>query len=304
VLCLIFVVFLSLLFLHSSLSSFSSPAFDNRYDGRFRQSRPPPHERVDPLFPRHMKEKPGDPKATKEVEGMQRTYPTVDPVECPSFPDPDYPRAYPVLDVLKNWPPDSPTARPDRIHQQLCTFDYGDVDQREAALRYQEAEVPFIVRGVPDLDEAVLRWGGDGYLEEMFGGQEFKVEYSENNHFMYWRSMSKRQMLDFKPPTSMVDMTYPAWLSKALTSPASPASPHWYFRASGCSSAPGQGCPPPNFERLFEELPIFQPLDSLFVVDPTQQRGIHCRFGMEGIIAENHFDGARNFVALIGGERR
>ena len=43
---------------------------------------------------------------------------------------------------------------------------------------------------------------------------------------------------------------------------------------------------------------------SLFMVSPKEQRGIHCRFGQSGVIAENHFDGSRNMIALIGGERR
>ncbi len=33
-------------------------------------------------------------------------------------------------------------------------------------------------------------------------------------------------------------------------------------------------------------------------------QGIHCRFGMSGIIAEGHFDSGRNFVALVQGRRR
>jgi hypothetical protein len=28
---------------------------------------------------------------------------------------------------------------------------------------------------------------------------------------------------------------------------------------------------------------------SFFIVDPKEQRGIHCRFGMPGIIAEAHY---------------
>jgi ribosomal protein L16 Arg81 hydroxylase len=38
--------------------------------------------------------------------------------------------------------------------------------------------------------------------------------------------------------------------------------------------------------------------------EPKKQKGIHCRFGMKGVIAENHFDGSRNSIALLGGERR
>ena len=43
---------------------------------------------------------------------------------------------------------------------------------------------------------------------------------------------------------------------------------------------------------------------SLFMVEPRQQKGIHCRFGMKGIIAESHFDGSRNVALSIGGLRR
>jgi hypothetical protein len=40
------------------------------------------------------------------------------------------------------------------------------------------------------------------------------------------------------------------------------------------------------------------------MVEPEKQSGIHCRFGMRGIIAESHFDGGRNAAVSIGGMRR
>lgn len=43
---------------------------------------------------------------------------------------------------------------------------------------------------------------------------------------------------------------------------------------------------------------------SFFVVEPSQQRGIHCRFGMPGIIAEAHYDAGRNFVFMTRGRKR
>ena len=55
---------------------------------------------------------------------------------------------------------------------------------------------------------------------------------------------------------------------------------------------------------LYDELPFFKPKESLFIVNPREQRGIHCRFGMRSIIAEAHFDGSRNSVVEIGGMRR
>ena len=94
---------------------------------------------------------------------------------------------------------------------------------------------------------------------------------------------------------------------------------------------------------LFKELPFFQPKKNLFLVNPKEQKGIHCRystiytlpihpytplytlysplyipysplytpihpytgrFGMRSIIAEAHFDGSRNTVVMLGGLRR
>jgi ribosomal protein L16 Arg81 hydroxylase len=51
-------------------------------------------------------------------------------------------------------------------------------------------------------------------------------------------------------------------------------------------------------------LTFFQPKESLYIVEPNAQKGIHCRFGMKGVIAENHFDGSRNMIVVLGGERR
>ena len=42
----------------------------------------------------------------------------------------------------------------------------------------------------------------------------------------------------------------------------------------------------------------------VFIKDPRGQRGIHCRFGMSAVIAENHYDGSRNVIGLFGGRRR
>jgi ribosomal protein L16 Arg81 hydroxylase len=55
-------------------------------------------------------------------------------------------------------------------------------------------------------------------------------------------------------------------------------------------------------------MPYFQPHEDnrneLYLGNPSEQKGIHCRFGMKGVIAENHFDAGRNSIALLGGRRR
>jgi hypothetical protein len=55
---------------------------------------------------------------------------------------------------------------------------------------------------------------------------------------------------------------------------------------------------------IFDELTFFQPKKNFFMVDPSSQRGIHCRFGMRSVISEDHWDGSRNFAATFGGVRR
>jgi ribosomal protein L16 Arg81 hydroxylase len=55
---------------------------------------------------------------------------------------------------------------------------------------------------------------------------------------------------------------------------------------------------------LYDELPFFKPKKSVFMVNPDEQRGIHCRFGMRSVAAEAHFDGSRNAVVQLGGLRR
>ena len=105
----------------------------------------------------------------------------------------------------------------------------------------------------------------------------------------------------------MLRMTYQEWLQHADTSDdqLGPRMPHWYFRLIGCGGMGNDGsCDEGSSEYLFDELPFFQPKESLYIVDPLQQPGIHCRFGMKGAIAGNHFDGPRNTIAVLGGSRR
>ena len=45
-------------------------------------------------------------------------------------------------------------------------------------------------------------------------------------------------------------------------------------------------------------------LNNFFMVESNQERGINCHFGMTGVMAETHFDSSRNFIALMGGQRR
>ncbi|GMH65586.1 hypothetical protein TrST_g8428 [Triparma strigata] len=250
------------------------------------------------------------PHVKEDVMSLKNEYPRKDAPHCPPHPPSDYPHEYPILDILANWPPDMPDFRPEVVYNSLCYFDYSLEGDRAAALNYRKAEVPFVVRNIPDVDDTALRWSDPMYMKNLLGNSNYKVEESVNNHFMYWRNPAKgakvkeRDGKTWTQPTEMIKMQFDEWLEKAESYKGAKAeSKHWYFRVSGCSPN-GGGCPSPNTQELFDEIPIFKPQESLFMVKPKSQRGIHCRFGMTGVIAENHFDGSRNFIALLMGERR
>jgi hypothetical protein len=227
--------------------------------------------------------------------------------------------------VLEHWPPDDTTTRPE-LYQGLCVFDY--MHDYQKAMTYRDAGAPFIVRGDPAVHQTVECWNDPGYMETLMGDVPHRTEFSPNNHFMYWVPPRKNQGLKAPPdrvrlrpkphlhfvekpanwtqPTEMMRMVYADWLLHANVSDSrlGPDMPHWYYRLIGCGEMGHGDCDKDSSEYLFDELPFFQPKSSLYIVDPSRQRGIHCRFGMKGVIAENHFDGSRNFIALISGERR
>lgn len=237
--------------------------------------------------------------------------PTYDIHDCPDHPPENYPHQWQTLELLNNWSPNDPTI-PTKIYQGICIFDY----RRDyvKALNYRKQEVPFVVRGDPEVAETVERWNSPEYLSKLLAMNndvQHRVEFSESNQFMYWMlPKNNRRTLPpgWKKPTTLMRMTYNKWLDHANKTDASllaPDRPHWYFRLIGCGETGPKGeCDTGSSEFLFDELTFFQPRNNLYMVQPHKQRGIHCRFGMTGVTAENHFDQSRNAIVVLGGARR
>ena len=218
---------------------------------------------------------------------------------CPrKGPPPNYPHAWNVMDVIENWNP-MITTEPERLHQSLCVFDY-ETDFSVAQL-YRDAEVPFLLRNTPVLLQTAERWNRNpGYLSSLFQGYLEKTEHSHNNHFMYYNAKSRRLAVPqgWEPPMELTELTFDAWRELADTvTTDEPDQERYYFRVNGV--------PKGLHAFLYDELPLFRPTsDNFFMVDPDELRGINCRFGMKGVIAETHFDESRNFIVLLGGLRR
>ena len=199
--------------------------------------------------------------------------------------------------ILDNWNPDDATIPP--VHfDSFCHFDYQK--EFDKAMNYRNAEKPFVVYNVPEVNEVVTKWSNLDYLNGLVGGSKalYKAETSKDNHFMYWRKKSKKKMeqFNFKPPTGKKSISFQDWLKVAVTNHNKSLvdREHLYFRITGENKN----------HYIFKELPFFWPKESLFIVKPNEQRGIHCRFGMKSVTAECHYDGSRNYVASLGGLRR
>ncbi|VEU35668.1 unnamed protein product [Pseudo-nitzschia multistriata] len=144
----------------------------------------------------------------------------------------------------------------------------------------------------------------------------------------------------YKAPTDLTEMTFAKWMALAnVTDPQllGPESPHYYFRVVGCAPARppthhNNGHGADSFEDntcsilpgkarhvpyLADELPFYtQTKASLYVKEPLAEKialqgpagagskALNCRFGMKGVMTTNHFDGERNFVTVLSGERR
>ncbi len=233
---------------------------------------------------------------------------------CPETPPPNYPFTWSLVkDIINSWPADDIQPRK-RVFQSLCVFDYNR--DYGKALNYRKAELPFVVVNDPEVAEAVERWNTPGFLETMMGNVMHRCEISKNNHFLYWVQPPRRQMrggklsvyetyLNWTEPTELTRMKYKDWLKHANVSfeGAGIDKPHWYYRLIGCGEM--GDCDEGSSEYLFDEFTFFQPRPyQLYLDEYRKQKGIHCRFGMKGVIAENHYDVGRNSIALIGGERR
>ena len=202
-----------------------------------------------------------------------------------------YPRLFSLKDILTAWNPDDitvPASYPQ--YNSLREFDFSDPVDLALATKLREAELPFVIRNVPNLNEVSAKWTVE-YLEKRMQATPQRVEKSATNHFMFYRGGGG----DFKAPTESARMTYSEWRQALADHEAAPATnPYVYLTVdSGRANA-----------FVAEDLTMFENKKSFFIVDPNAQAGIHCRFGMPGIIAEAHWDSGRNFIAVIQGTRR
>mmetsp|Transcript_25690 Transcript_25690/g.42865 ORF Transcript_25690/g.42865 Transcript_25690/m.42865 type:complete len:384 (+) Transcript_25690:109-1260(+) len=204
-----------------------------------------------------------------------------------------------LYNIVDKWNPDHPEI-PSDFKETLQHFDYGNIEERAMAEKFRNAELPFKLFNVTDFNDVANLWTDD-YLSHQFSTKRSNhVEQSKNNHFMFWKQHKKGRS-GFKPPTKVIGMKFDEWLVKAKDADKNGLdanSPHFYFMSSA---------PPRDHGRTFisRDLKLFSTTkNNFFITDVKQNKGIQCRFGMRGVIAESHYDSGRNMVAMLKGEKR
>lgn len=214
-----------------------------------------------------------------------------------------YPQFATMREIIANWNPDE--VNPPKSfakYDSLLRLDYQNEAHMELALKLRNAELPFITYNIPNINDVVQKWT-DEYLDGQLGSSKVNVDTAENNHMLYWsgkgsklkRGGAGENAIDNPQQSKFV--TYNEFKEYAQQMPDE-VEQFWYFQT-------GSGAPGMNF--VMDDMTCFNPrYESFFIVDtsPGAYRGIHCRFGAAGIIAESHYDGHRNFIAMLRGHKR
>ena len=206
-----------------------------------------------------------------------------------------------LLDVVTDWSPDDPEV-PVNFKETLQHFNYGDERERAIAAKYRDKEVPFKVYNVSEFDDVSRLWQDDYLISRLDKRhQQQHVESSKNNHFMFWSSRGNK-VKNWVPPTTITKMGFKEWLvlaKKADAEKLGNASMHYYFMTGSNKGDHG------STSFVAKDLPAFSSgKKTFFITRPDLNKGIQCRFGMRGVIAESHYDSGRNMIAMLKGQKR
>jgi oxalate decarboxylase/phosphoglucose isomerase-like protein (cupin superfamily) len=235
------------------------------------------------------------PTATKGTYGLSVQWPDI----VDYSPD-SYPQYRSLLDIISNWNPDNPDPPPN-FRETLQHFNYSNPLERKMAELYRDAEVPFKLYGIPDIDEVRSKWTVSYLASAMNSEQIRHVEKSKSNHFMFWTKPKKGLPKDFIPPTETIEMTFEEWITLANHADQhklNNESSHYYYMIGSRAGDISKSFVARDLNLFSTESPNF------FITNPKANKGIQCRFAMRGIISECHYDSGKNMIAMMHGAKR
>lgn len=207
-----------------------------------------------------------------------------------------YPQYRSLLSIIEEWNPDDPNI-PLVFQETLQHFNYSNPRERKMAEIYRDAEVPFKLYDIPELDEVRRKWTYP-YLANAMKYSWARVEESKDNHFMFFVEKSFPQ---WKPPQRVTSMSYSQWHKLAREADEKKIDSndtHYYYV---------MGSRPHDTSSSFiaRDLSFFSTQkENFFITRVKDNKGTQCRFGMRGVIAATHYDSGRNMIAMIHGKKR
>lgn len=125
-----------------------------------------------------------------------------------------------MIDITNNWNTDN-TDIPPYHYDSICHFDYKNETQLKQSYAYRDAEKPYIVYNIPEVDEIVKKWNDLDYLNKKLGNKKYRTEISEDNHFMYWKNprggfLRTEKGKHWKEPTDIIETTFAKWIEFAV----------------------------------------------------------------------------------------
>mmetsp|Transcript_30116 Transcript_30116/g.40201 ORF Transcript_30116/g.40201 Transcript_30116/m.40201 type:complete len:552 (+) Transcript_30116:117-1772(+) len=245
------------------------------------------------------------------------TYPTL----LTSVPSTNnYPPLEPLGDLLQRWPQDELDTPPTPFVEQLLHFDYQNSEEMKIAVLFRNAELPFKIYNIPEVDLATKKWtddyvgkefhdpgsGNNDLFHPMKALADGHADESLDNFFSFYKPDLWSVPKMGPPPSISNDWSYSKWASHARYADKVKLphnQRHFYWQAGV-----------PREERLQSEkywtfisrdLPSFSSKDATFFgFNPKEQKGIQCRFGERGVTAATHYDAGRNMVVMIKGAKR
>jgi hypothetical protein len=138
---------------------------------------------------------------------------------------PRLPDFFRLGDLLREWPPDvtdpaywqNSEAYPDK-GKGVIRLDYSNREHVKIAYSFRDADMPFVLYNVPELQRAATQFSRLNLLNN-FGATTRNVEKSKNNHFMYYKQKDSQHLRksypDWTPPQLEVPMTFSKFLQVA-----------------------------------------------------------------------------------------
>jgi len=234
-----------------------------------------------------------------------------------------YPLLRPLSELFSDWPQTAIDHPPRPIREVLQHFDFQT--ELDDALLYRQRKLPFKLTNVPELLHAQQKWTDD-YVSQQFDGDDTdihaqpkhsstiltsttaqgKCQESRHSFFAFFQPHGWNVERMGLPPTRNNDWTFRQWAEHARFADATqlePNRPHFYWQASVAREE--RELPPSTWSFISKDLPSFSSPNATFIChQPSEQKGIQCRFGERGVTAATHFDAGQNMVGMIAGAKR